>query len=104
MYYYKFVRWDARPLEEAKQHFVVKAFEAFENGDKTALKDIHTVLDAPSIDCGGWRFDLRPHLKRYWVKIKGYGINEYWAVRKTDIKKHFGRAVIEIIQCPNEEV
>lgn len=99
MFYYKFTMWDPIPLEEAKQHKTVKAFEEYENGDKKALKEIHPVLDEPFIKYGGWCFVLRPFLRRYWVKLRGYGINEYYALNKTDIRNRFGSAVLEIIEA-----
>lgn len=103
MYYYKFVQWDAIPIEDAKQHSTIKAIEEFEKGNKTPLKECHLVLDDPHIKNGGWCFVLRPYLKRYWVKLKGYGINEYYALNKGDIRKKFGRYVIEIIEIRKEE-
>lgn len=104
MYYYKFVRWDAIPEEEAKQHPTVKAFAEYEAGNRDALKNIHCVLDDPHIDFGGWRFDFRPHLKRYWVKLRGYGINEFYALRKTDIRKRFGASVVELVEVKSNEI
>lgn len=98
MYYYKFVRWDAVPIEEAKQHKTVKAFEEYENGNKKPLKDLHPVFDDPTIKVGGWCFDVRPLLRRYWVKLRGYGINEYYALNKTDIRRHFNSYVLEIVE------
>lgn len=98
MYYYKFVRWDAAPLEEVKQNSVIKAFEEYENGNKSALKKLHLVMNDPSIKIGGWCFAVRPFLRRFWVKLKQYGICEYFALNKTDIRKKFGSYVIEVIE------
>ena len=102
MYYYKFVRWDAIPIEEAKQNQNIKAFEEYENGDKKALKNIHPVLDEPFIKIGGWCFVVRPFLRRYWVKLRGYGICECYALNKTDIRKRFNSYVVEIVEVKNE--
>lgn len=103
MYYYKFTMWDAIPIEEAKQHPTIKAIEEYENGNKKALRNIRPVLDDPHIDRGGWRFDLRPYLKRYWVKLRGYGINEYYALNKTDIRARFGSYVLDIVEIKRPE-
>ena len=103
MYYYKFVQWDAIPIEDAKQYPTIKAIEEFEKGNQKPLKECHLVLDDPYIKIGGWCFSLRPYLKRYWVKLKGYGINEYYALNKTDIRKKFGSYIIEIIEIRKQE-
>lgn len=103
MFYYKFVRWDAVPIEEAKQSKTVKAYEEYENGNKKALKELHPVLDDPCIKIGGWCFVVRPLLRRYWVKLRGYGISEYYALNKTDIRRRFGSYVIEIIEVKKEK-
>lgn len=98
MYYYKFAMWDAVPIEEAKQHKTIKAFEEYENGNKKALKALHPVYDDPCLKWGGWCFVVRPLLRRYWVKLKQYGICEYYALNKTDIRKRFGSYVLEIVE------
>lgn len=103
MSYYKFVRWDAAPLEEVKQSATIKAYEEYENGNAKPLKEFHPVLDDPNIKIGGWCFNVRPLLKRYWVKLKQYGINEYFALNKTDIQKKFGSYVIEIVEIKSKE-
>lgn len=103
MTYYKFTQWDAIPIEEAKQHRTIQAVEEYEHGNKKPLKDLHVVLDDPCIKCGGWCFVLRPYLKRYWVKLRQYGINEYYAMNKTDIRKRFNSYVIEIVEVKHDE-
>lgn len=102
MYYYKFVRWDAAPVEDVLAHPTVKAIEEFEKGNKKPLKERHLVLDEPVIKFGGWCFVLLPYLKRYWVKLRGYGINEFFAMNKTDIRKRFNSAVLEIIEIKED--
>lgn len=99
MYYYKFVPWDVAPVEDAKQSKTIKAFEEYENGNKKTLKDLHPVFSEPYIKIGGWCFVVRPLLRRYWVKLRHYGICEYFALNKTDIRKKFGSYVIEIIEA-----
>lgn len=103
MYYYKFAQWDAVPIEEVKTSSTIKAYEEYEKGNKKPLKDLHPVLDDPYIKIGGWCFCVRPLLRRFWVKLKGYGINEYYALNKTDIRKRFGSYVIEIIEIKIKE-
>lgn len=46
----------------------------------------------------GWCFDLRPYLRRFWVKTKYYGILEYWAINKTAIRKQLKSDCIEIVE------
>ena len=98
MYYYKFVPWDAVPLEEAQQHKTIAAFYEYENGNKKPLQELHPVLDDPQIKAGGWCFVVRPYLRRFWVKLKYYGICEYYALNKTDIRRRFNSSIIEIVE------
>lgn len=102
MYYYKFAQWDAVPIEDAMQHKTVKAAEEYEKGNKKPLNDLHMVLDDPCVRVGGWCFSLRPLLRRFWVKLRGYGINEYFALNKTDIRKKLGSYVLEIIEIKED--
>lgn len=103
MTYYKSSIWEVIPIEEAKTHPLVQAIEEYENGNPKPLRDKHFVSGDPFIKYGGWCFVLRPYLKRYWVKLKQYGINEYYALNKTDIRKLFKNYVIEIIEVKSKE-
>lgn len=102
MYYYKFVRWDALPIEEVLKGRTPEALKEYDNGNPKPLRDLHLVLDDPYIKIGGWCFHMRPYLKRFWVKLREYGINEYYALNKTDIRKRFGSYVIEIHEIKKE--
>lgn len=102
MYYYKFVKWEAAPIEIVKTHTTIRAYEEYENGNKKPLRDLHPVLDEPSIKIGGWCFVVRPLLRRFWVKLKGYGINEYYALNKTDIRRRFNSYVLEIVEIKQD--
>ena len=103
MTYYKFVQWDAAPVEEMTQYPIYRALAEYDNGNIKPLRNLHLVLDNPHIDRGGWRFILTPYFKRYWVKLRGYGINEYYAMNKTDIRDRFKSYVIEIIEIKSKE-
>lgn len=103
MTYYKFVTWDAIPIEEALKGALPQALQEYDNGNKKPLKELHLVLDNPHVDRGGWRFNVRPYLKCYWVKLRGYGINEYYAINKTDIRKQFGNYVIKIVEIKGDQ-
>lgn len=103
MYYYKFTKWDVEPIETVKQDKTIQAYEEYEKGNKKPLKKLAPVLDDPFIKIGGWCFVVRPILKKYWVKLRGYGINEYYALNKTDIRKRFGSYVIEIVEIKQIE-
>ena len=35
----------------------------------------------------GWLYDYRPFLKKYWVKLKHCGVQEYWAWNKTRLRE-----------------
>lgn len=98
MYYYKFVQWDASPIEEVLTGRTPAALQAWDDGNKKPLRDLHLVLDAPIIKIGGWAFPLHKYLKRYWIYLRGYGINEFYALNKTDIRKRFGCNVTEIVE------
>lgn len=103
MTYYKFTQWDVMPIEELKNNPTYKALEEFDKGNKKPLQQRELVLDEPCIKVGGWCILLRPYLKRYWVKLKGYGINEYYAYNKTHIRKRFGSYVLEIIELKKDQ-
>ncbi len=102
LYYYKFVKWDAIPIEDAMQHSTIKRFVEYDKGNKNALKGLDVVLDDPIIKVGGWAFGVRPYLKKYWVKLEHYGIQEYYAINKTAIRKKLGSHVVKIIEVKGD--
>lgn len=98
MKYYKFVKWEARPLEEVLKADLPQALMQFDKGNKRPLKDMHIATQEPYFKLGGWAFPYREYLKRFWVKTKYYGILEYFALNKTDIRKDLKSAVLEIVE------
>jgi hypothetical protein len=98
MKYYKFVKWEARPIEEVLKSDLPQALMQFDKGNKQPLKDLHIATQNPTFNLGGWSFPYREYLKRFWVKTKYYGILEYFALNKTDIRKELKSAVLEIVE------
>lgn len=98
MKYYKFVKWEARPIEEVLQANIPQALMQFDKGNKQPLKDLHIATQDPLYRLGGWAFPYREYLKRFWVKTKYCGILEYFALNKTDIRKELKSAVLEIVE------
>ena len=96
MVYYKFVSWEAQPLENVLRAGLPLALAEYDNGNKKPFKDRQIATTDPFYKLGGWCFDLRPYLNRYWVKTKYYGILEYYAVNKTAIRAELKSHVIEI--------
>lgn len=98
MRYYKFVKWDVNPVESQYNNKVVAAMIAHDNGDKNAIKKIYHEyaismenLNTGLYKRGGWAFILRDYCRRYWVKTRYYGIQEYFAPNKTCIYNIIGR-------------
>lgn len=98
MTYWKFVDWDVPPVEEVMEGQIPKALREYERGNKKPFQDLIVPTTDPYYKSFGWCFDLRPYLRRYWVKTKYYGILEYWAVNKTAIRKELKSNCIEILE------
>lgn len=98
MQYYKFVNWEARPIEEVLKGRMPQAMLAYDNGNKQPLKDLHIVTQEAVYKLGGWAFRYAEYLRKFWVKTRYYGIIEVYAMNKTDIRKEYGREVIKIIE------
>lgn len=98
MYYYKFVKWDTIPIEKAFEHKTIKTLIEYDNGNKEPFKQLEIATTEPYIKFMGWRFDLKPYLKKYWVKTKYYGILEYYAINKTAIRKALKSHCLKIVE------
>lgn len=96
MYYYKFVSWNPKPIENVLTASVPAALREYDNGNKKPFNAMKIATTEPFYKIGGWCFDLRNYLKRYWVKTKYYGILEYYAINKTAIRNELKSYVIEI--------
>ena len=95
---YKFVNWEARPLEVVLQGRIPQAMLAYDKGDKQPLKDLHIVTQETVYRIGGWAFRYAEYLRKFWVKTKYYGIIEVYAMNKTDIRKEYKSEVIKIME------
>ena len=98
MKYYRFTTWPPRSLEEVMRDKIPSAMLEYDNGNKKPFRDLEIVTREDFYKIGGWMFDLKPYLKRYWVKEKYYGIQEYFAVNKTAIRKELKSRCIKIIE------
>lgn len=98
MKYYQFVKWEPKPIDEVLKTDLPQALMQFDKGNEQPLKDMHIATREPTYRLGGWAFPYREYLKRFWVKTKYYGILEYFALNKTDIRKELKSAVLEIVE------
>lgn len=105
MTYWKFVKWEPRPLEAALRSPVAVAIAAYENGDKNAIKEYYrkyatlATLQNPVVKIGGWAFSLREFCKVFWVKTRHNGILELYAPNKSAIYSVLGRYhVLQIVE------
>lgn len=98
MKYYKFVKWDVKPVENFFNDRIPAALIAYDNGDKKPLDSLQIATTTPFYKIGGWCFPLSDYLRKFWVKTKYYGILEYYAVNKMAIRKELKSDVIKIIE------
>ena len=100
MRYYKFVKnWEPRPLEDVMKATIPQALKAYDEGNQQPWKDMNIVTTSPYVDIGGWRFLYSEYLKVFWVKTKYWGIQEYYALNKTAIRKAVGsHNIIKIVE------
>jgi hypothetical protein len=98
MQYYKFVKWDAVPIENALKSKIPAALVEYDKGNKKPFNEMQIATCDPYYKYGGWCFPLRPYLRRFWVKTKYHGILEYYAVNKTAIRKDLKSNLIEIVE------
>ena len=98
MRYYQFVKWDPAPLETVLLETIPRAIQEYDAGNKKPFHDLGIATTNPEHRRGGWCFDLRPYLRRFWVKTKYYGIMEYYAVNKSAIRKELKSHVIKIVE------
>lgn len=103
MKYYKFVSWDVPPIEEILQTALPKALVEYDHGNKKPFLEMRIATTNPCYKMQGWAFDLKPYLRRFWVKTKYYGILEYWAVNKTAIRKELKSGCLEIVEVTKNE-
>lgn len=88
MKYYKFNPDTTVTIEQALTNRYAMAIAEFDKGNKQPLRELHFAAARPYVDYGGYRFDLRDYLKRYWVK-DDCRIFECYALNKTDIRKNY---------------
>lgn len=98
MTYYKFVTWEASPIDKVLTGKIPQALQEYDNGNKKPFQDLQIATTEPYYKIGGWCFPLSQYLRRFWVKTKYYGILEYYAVNKTAIRKELKSHVIQIVE------
>lgn len=98
MEYYCFVKWTPRELADVLKERIPAAMAEYDAGNKQPLKDLEIATTRNYIDIGGWRFSFNDYLNKYWVKVKYYGIIEYYAMNKSAIRKKLKSHAIKIIQ------
>ena len=98
MQYYKFVSHDVPPVENVLVNRIPEALAACDAGDYSKLKELHIATQDPVYRCAGWAFPYREYMRRFWVKIKYYGIIEVYALNRTDIRREYKSEVIKIVE------
>lgn len=99
MKYYKFVKHDDDiPNFEELHNNLIDALKAADNGNREPLKSLHIATETPILRLSGWAVPYSEYLRRYWVKTKYYGIREYYALNKTDIRKELKSWALEIVE------
>lgn len=106
----KFVSYDVPALEVVKTAPVPLALEKAENGNtapfKALYKSIFSIeqLETPLYRLHGWEFHFDDLCRRYWVKLRYYGIQEFYAPNKSCIYAVLGRHnVIECLEVVNKK-
>lgn len=97
MKYYKFVNHEVPNFEELRSN-LIDALKAADNGNREPLKNLHIATETPILRLMGWAVPYSEYLRRYWVKTKYYGIREYYALNKTDIRKELKSGALEIVE------
>lgn len=97
MKYYKFVTHDVPNFEELR-HNLIDALKAADNGNREPLKNLHIATETPLLRFQGWAVPYSEYLKRFGVKTKYYGIREYYALNKTDIRKELKGGALKIVE------
>ena len=105
MQYYKFVKWEPENINKIITGDIPKAIDAAENGDYTLLNNLYKnrfsleTIQNPVYKCGGWAFPFGHLLKKYWIKVRYYGIVEGYAPSKTAIRDAVGKYhVLKIVE------
>lgn len=98
MTYYKFVKWEAAPIENVLAGEIPTALQEYDNGNKKPWNDLQIATTEPYYKIGGWCFPLTQYLRRFWVKTKYYGILEYYAINKTAIRKELKSHYLEAVE------
>ena len=98
MTYYKFVKWEAAPIETVLTGKIPEALKEYDNGNKKPFNDLQIATTDPYYKIGGWCIPLMPYLHKYWVKTKYYGILEYYAVNKTAVRKELKSHCLKIVE------
>jgi hypothetical protein len=109
MNYYHFTTWEPADINGVLQARIPQAMKAANEGDPAPLKALYhegvsiELLQHGTYKLGGWAFNLREYCKRYVVKVRHYGWQEYYALDKTSIYATIGRHnVIEVLEAPTK--
>ena len=105
MKYFKFVNWEAANIDNVLTGRLPQAMLAYDNGDKKPLIEYFRMgghadlMKNGYFRIGGWQFSIKEYCKKYWVKVKYYGIIEVYSPDKTSIRNTYGKHnVFQIIE------
>ena len=105
MTYWKFVSWDAVPIEQVKSALWPSAMAEYDKGNKKQLIELYRtranyeLIENGVYRLGGWEFSMREYCRKYWVKVQYAGIHEVYAPDRTTIRNWFGKhRVLSIVE------
>ena len=105
MTYFKFVSWEPKKIEDVLTARLPQAMAEYDKGNKRPLieyfhnNENQELLQTGAFKIGGWKFLTREYCKRFWVKVKYYGIIQVFAPDRTSIRAAYGKHnVIEIVE------
>jgi hypothetical protein len=88
---YKFVKWAVRPLDSLRNTDVYQLYVNRHNLNRYQKNRLFKQLISNSysekgVPLYGWMFPFNDVLKRFLVKFKNGGWQEYWSIDKTSIR------------------
>lgn len=105
MKYFKFVKWEAVAIENVLTGKFPMAMAEYDNGNKKPLIDYMrnnattVLLSNGYYRLGGWEFSIKEYCKKYWVKVKYFGIIEVYSPDRTTIRNAYGKHnVLQIME------
>lgn len=105
MKYFHFTNFAPVEIEKVLTWKLPMAMAEYDNGNKKPLIDYMRnnatteLLHNGYYRLGGWQFSIKEYCKKYWVKVKYYGIIEVYSPDRTTIRNVYGKHnVLQIME------